>query len=136
MGYDLARPSAALKDGRVAGKMVLIVDDDRDSLEWMAMALESAGFSVATAVKVERAVDALEAGLRPAVIVTDLAMPQRDGWDFVRYLGKDPELRSIPVVVTSGRTQAEARVAADVFLQKPVTPEQLVSAVASLARGV
>jgi CheY-like chemotaxis protein len=109
---------------------ILVVDDDPDVRDVLALVLELEGYAV------ERAIDGLDALLAlrtaplPAAIVLDLEMPSMAGVEFRAAQLRDPALARIPVLVlsASGRT-----VGAQLRLPKPVEPEALVRAVRELA---
>src|SRR5690606_4245035 len=86
---------------------LLLVDDDVESLATMGRLLEAEGWTILTA---ENGAEALEmlSKTRPAAIVLDLMMPEMDGFEFLQHLGEDAQLRSIPVVVMSGKDPTEA----------------------------
>jgi CheY-like chemotaxis protein len=109
---------------------VLVVEDDHDTREAFAAVAESLGLLAATAVNGLDALDRLRSGLRPCLIVLDIAMPVMDGFAFRREQLADPSLADIPVAVMSGggwATEVDARkLGLAVFLAKPVDPEQLV----------
>ena len=112
---------------------ILVVEDDRDTLSGLFMLLTHAGFSVQTAEHGAQAVDLLAHGLRPGVILLDLMMPKVTGWDVLKHLQTDPELREIPVVVmTAVAESAKPVVGADVVLRKPIEPDRLIAEVARL----
>jgi DNA-binding NtrC family response regulator len=114
----------------VGTRTILLIEDDNDVREALAVFLRKHGLTVRTA---NHGLDALrkmnqEGEEPPAVIVVDLKMPIMDGWDF---LEKCPE--GIPIVVLSGmedvyRTKAHPDVVA--VLQKPVTIDVLVGTLA------
>lgn len=122
---------------RLAGKRVLLVDDDADALDVERVALERAGATVACAASVAEAAEAFST-LDPSVIVTDLAMPMVSGFDLLAELkvfwAIHPE-RAIPVLLLTAHARkdvvkdAVARGFAAV-LAKPLEPEALVEAVA------
>jgi len=113
--------------------LVLVVDDNPETLQMFEHALTLDGMTVRTAGSVLRALEALHDGSpRPAVIVTDLMMPQTTGWDFVKHLRGEAALQSIPIVVITGADPGETAHLADVVLQKPVAPAQLTETVRAL----
>jgi CheY-like chemotaxis protein len=129
-------------DGALAGLRVLVVDDDRDTLELAAALLTLAG---ATAYRAEGVADALSmmAEHAPTVILTDLSMPEQDGYALLRQV-RDLERaaggRATPVVALSGNVYEEDRVrsrAAGFFahLAKPASLEDIVEAVRAAASG-
>lgn len=86
---------------------LLLVDDDAGSLATMARLLEASGWTVLAAGNGAEALDIL-AKTRPAAIVLDLMMPEMDGFEFLQHLGDDSQLKSIPVIVMSGKDPTEA----------------------------
>jgi CheY-like chemotaxis protein len=116
-----------------AAPLVMIVDDHEDACEMYAVYFESAGFS---ARAVFDGIEALRlaADLLPAAIVTDLAMPEFDGWEFVRRLKADARTAAIPIVMVSGHadqaTQERAeREGCARFFAKPCIPADVEAAV-------
>ncbi|HEY8516724.1 MAG TPA: response regulator [Candidatus Binatia bacterium] len=80
---------------------VLVVEDTPDSREVLGMLLESEGYRVAYAVDGQDALEQLEAGLRPCLIVLDVAMPRMNGIEFRRVQASDERFRDIPVILYS-----------------------------------
>jgi PAS domain S-box-containing protein len=122
------------------GVRVLVVDDRDDALELTALMLRGEGAEVKTATAARRAYEIVE-GWRPDVLVSDLAMPNADGFMLLHGLRAalaaqgDP----LPAVALSAYGTAENRLQAtdagfDVYLTKPVDPQKLAEAVAGLAR--
>jgi CheY-like chemotaxis protein len=110
---------------------VLVVDDHEDTREMSLIVLRSQGFEAAVAESGAAAFDrACE--LRPDVIVTDLAMPDGDGWELIQKLASDARTKDIPVVMLTAcgteavrlRAQRE-RLAA--FFFKPCAPDVLAA---------
>jgi CheY-like chemotaxis protein len=121
------------------GLTVVVVDDDPDALELFAAILGACGAAVVTAIS---ALDALAviADRRPHVVVSDIAMPDGDGYWLVRELRRlgDPAVSGVPVVAATafGREHSRERLLAGGFvdhLQKPVDPEELCRAIARAA---
>ena len=84
-----------------AGPLVLIVEDNPESADVLRRVLIFRGYSVATAVDGVDALALLRSGLRPAVIILDLWMPNMDGRQFRAEQLADPALARIPVIVYS-----------------------------------
>jgi CheY-like chemotaxis protein len=109
--------------------LVLVVDDHEDTRQMSLIVLRSQGFSAMAAVGGEAGfVCACEQ--QPDVIVTDLAMPDGDGWEFVQRLSTDPRTAKIPVVmVTACATEAVRERAKQenlaAFFFKPCSPDVL-----------
>lgn len=112
---------------------ILLVEDDPDSLTGLFTLLTRAGHSVITAANGEQAIDLLAHGIAPRLLILDLMMPKVTGWDVLRYLREDPELRHAAVIVTTALEPAQARtVGADVLLQKPLQIDHLLREVSRL----
>ncbi|CAN5531845.1 hypothetical protein BH23ACI1_BH23ACI1_31090 [soil metagenome] len=115
---------------------VLVVEDNPETLNMLARSLELEGIKVRTANSVFRALEALHDGLpRPALIITDLMMPQTTGWDFLKHLRAEPALSSMPVVVITGTEPGEGEALADIVLQKPLDPVELARTVRTMLQA-
>jgi CheY-like chemotaxis protein len=108
---------------------VLVVDDDDWIISGVTVALNAAGFEVCSATNGR---EGLRAALqkRPDVIVTDVVMPEMDGWAFVRQLRAHPDFALVPVLFLTSRSAAEDRISgfqlgADDYLGKPVNLAEL-----------
>jgi two-component system response regulator VicR len=113
--------------------MVLVVDDNPETLDLMAFALESEGFRVRKAKTVLKALEMLHDGTtRPNLILTDLVMPQTSGRDFLKHLRDDETLKTLPIIVMTGADAGESAALADVVLQKPVDPLHVASTARTL----
>lgn len=112
--------------------LILVVDDDQNTREAVETLLELDGYRVATASDGRDALDLLEGGLQPALIVLDMNMPRMDGLAFRDAQRRRPALAAIPVIVCSGCVEQEERMAAMgsvVFLRKPMSVDLLQTAV-------
>jgi CheY-like chemotaxis protein len=113
--------------------LVLVVDDNPETLDLFALCLENEGLRVRKAKTVLKALEILHDGSpRPSLIITDLMMPQTTGWDFLKHLRDDATLQAIPVVVITGAEAGESGRLADVVLQKPVDPLSVTDTVRRL----
>jgi CheY-like chemotaxis protein len=81
---------------------VLVVDDDNNVRSLYADALSEAGHVVAVAVDGADALERLQGGAVPCVVLADVRMPRMDGWELSRAVAQDPQLASVPVVVVTG----------------------------------
>jgi CheY-like chemotaxis protein len=112
--------------------LVLIVDDDVNSREAVEALLELGGYQVAAAGDGREALDLLDSGLRPALIVLDMNMPRMDGVEFRRAQRHRPAIANIPVIVCSGCMDDGERLAAlgsVTFLSKPIAIDRFEDAV-------
>jgi signal transduction histidine kinase/CheY-like chemotaxis protein len=137
-GANITAPAA---DGlRLDGIHVVLVEDDTDGREVLALLLELAGAKVAPFESVREALKAIDA-LRPDVIVSDIGMPDEDGFTLIRRLRAREAERggsTVPAIALTGYVGSEDRtrmLAAgfQAHLRKPVEPDEVVAAVASLA---
>lgn len=114
---------------------VLIVDDDPDIRDALGECLRYEGYGVHAAVDGRDALDRLEFGLRPDVILLDLMMPVLNGFDVLQALRKRPDWKTIPVVVVSANRgyEAEDLEGAVSILRKPVNVDRLIAVVEQAA---
>jgi signal transduction histidine kinase/ActR/RegA family two-component response regulator len=124
----------AAEPGRAS---ILLVDDDRASLDLMTAYLEGSGLHL------ERATDGVEALrlaglLRPAALVLDIRLPHLDGWQVLDRLRQDPRTAAIPTVVVSVLDERARGLAlgAAAYLLKPVSRDDLLAALAQVGVGV
>ncbi len=117
-------------------KSILVVDDDQSLRELLKLHLSSAGYSVTTAS------DGIEAGYAvlkepPDLIITDVNMPNMDGYQFVEALKSDKSLPKIPVIfLTSMDDVARGKdLGAVGYITKPVRADRLLAVVAEHLPG-
>jgi PAS domain S-box-containing protein len=123
----------------LAGITVLAVDDEPDALNLVRRVLESCGARVVTAGSARDAL-ALVAAERPDMIVSDVGMPDEDGYDLIRRVRALPADRGgrTPAAALTAFARAEDRTRAlragyQTHVAKPVEPAELTAVVASLA---
>jgi signal transduction histidine kinase/ActR/RegA family two-component response regulator len=118
---------------------VLAVDDDPDALGLVREILESTGARVRTATSARDALQSIEQEL-PDVLVSDLGMPEMDGYDLIQRVRRmDGPARQLPAAALTAYARSEDRTKAlrsgfEMHLPKPIDPSELIAAVASLAR--
>ena len=138
----LARAEAPGQEGPsqpLDGLRLLLVDDDLDTCEAMSVLLSRAGARVATASSVPEALAQL-ARSRPDLLITDIGMPERDGYDLLRQVRmRSPEQGGgLPAVAMTAYARPEDRERAlaagfQEHLPKPVDPADLIVVLARLA---
>ena len=116
---------------------ILIVDDDEDLRDVIALAVGAMGYPVETARDGVEAMHYLtKEGLRPALILLDMMMPRMDGEAVLTALHHDSSLANIPVVLLSGHTAAQQKaheLHAHGCLAKPIELDALTSTVERFA---
>jgi CheY-like chemotaxis protein len=124
---SIAMADAHSEPPSIAGVRVLVVDDNPDALEVLALALEFAGAHVIRAISVDDAVQ-----VEPAefdVVITDLGMPHRSGYEFLEIMRE--RAPAIPVVAVTGfsthpEQQWDTSSGFAMYLTKPVDHDELV----------
>jgi signal transduction histidine kinase/ActR/RegA family two-component response regulator len=124
------------------GLRVLVVDDEADARDLIGVILRGRGAAVDAVASATDALDAIERA-RPDVVVSDISMPESDGYEFIRELRRreaeagDAAAATPAVALTAyARSQDRERALAagfQVHLAKPVEPDDLIVAVAELA---
>ena len=111
---------------------VLVVDDYDDGREAIVAMLDVEGFDVIGAASGSAALDLLQGGLRPCVVVLDIRLPDLDGWEVWDRMKTHDELARTSVVLLSSEptdhTRAKA-VGIREFLRKPIDGRALIAAV-------
>jgi PAS domain S-box-containing protein len=140
-GDGPARPPAAdaVEEVRLDGVRVLVLEDQNDVRDFLSVSLAHYGATVSAFATTGEALQALEEQ-RPHVLVSDIAMPGEDGYDFIRRVrALSPERGGqTPAAAVTAYAKGEdgARVLTagfQVHLAKPVQPAELASVVATLA---
>ena len=116
--------------------LVLVVDDDPDILQTLALCLTTEGYRVTTASNGQEALDLLNKE-RPACVLLDLMMPVMDGWQFVAEL-EQRGWRKSPLLILSADRAVQghaAKLRAEAFLAKPFDLDELLGKVLQLTGG-
>jgi CheY-like chemotaxis protein len=125
----------------LAGALVLVVDDEAAIQQPLRILLQEAGAKTAWAASATEALDAIQRR-RPDVIVTDICMPGRDGYDLIRSIRDLPPERGgqVPAIALTGYAASTDRDSAlsagfQEHIAKPVEPAVLIAAIAALVSG-
>ena len=119
-----------------AAKRILLAEDDPVTARFVGSLLEEHGYQVVVAEDGDHALQ-IAAEAAPDLIVSDLVMPYRDGYEVLRALRNDPRFRAVPVVILSMRDREEDIVrgfeqGADDYVVKPFNARELVARVKKL----
>ncbi|NDJ52303.1 MAG: response regulator [Chloroflexi bacterium] len=119
----------------MSNRRVLVIDDDKNIVEMIKLALSNYGFEVLTALDGEVGVDMFLTE-HPDVVVLDIAMPGVDGYQVIERMraAESEEENSTPIIMLTAHQQPVMReyahdLGADVYLTKPVIPKTLVRAI-------
>lgn len=120
---------------KMSGK-ILLVDDEPGLREAVQAYLEDSGFHVDVASNANEGWDILQSHL-PDLVITDIMMPQVDGYQFLQKLREEPRFKALPVVFLTAKGMTTDRIqgyqaGCDAYLSKPFDPEELVAIVENL----
>ncbi|HLJ33123.1 MAG TPA: response regulator [Ktedonobacteraceae bacterium] len=113
-------------------KKVLVVDDERDILDFLQIILEEEGYIVMTTDKGDY-LEKLQNGGLPDVILLDMLLSGKDGREIVRYFKSQEKTKHIPVIMFSAHPGAEEtarKAGADDFVAKPFEIDALLEKLA------
>jgi twitching motility two-component system response regulator PilH len=115
---------------------VLVVDDSKTESLFLARLLQGHGFSVRTADGADEAMRCL-AQQRPDLILLDVVMPGRNGFQLARALTRDPVYSAVPIILCTSKNQETDRIwglrqGARDLIVKPVDPASLLAKIAAL----
>jgi CheY-like chemotaxis protein/two-component sensor histidine kinase len=134
---DQERLVSTLQDllGQVSSPLVLVVDDDRDTVRTLEQTLSSRGFDVATAHDGREALDSV-AARKPDLMLLDLRMPVMDGYEVIHAIKTAPETMDIPIVaMTAYHVDSDKDAILSLAVgqvSKPLEAENLVLEIESL----
>ena len=117
---------------------VMVVDDAYSDLKLMESILRGAGHEVISLSDGEKLEDQMHAE-HPDVLLLDIIMPRRNGYEILRALRRDTRTSKTPIVLVSSKNQESDRLwgkkqGADEYLTKPFTSDQLLNVVSRFAR--
>jgi DNA-binding response OmpR family regulator len=117
---------------------VLIVDDDKEAVRLMRAYLEQSGYEVLVAYEGESAMHMLRRE-HPDLLLLDLMLPQRDGWEITRLARSDPALSQVPIIMLTARVNDTDKIVglemgANDYVTKPYNPREVVARVRAQLR--
>ncbi len=120
--------------------MVLVVEDSIPQREMITELLKGSGLTVTAATDGVEALEHIQAGPLPDLVVLDIVMPRMNGYEFCRRLKTDPVTQNVPIVMCSSKGEEFDRYwgmkqGADAYIAKPFQPTELVGTVKQLLRG-
>ena len=123
--------------GQPTGNL-LLVDDEPGLREAVQAYLEDSGFSVRAASNATEGWEMLQQ-MTPDLVISDIMMPQVDGYEFLRQMRDDDRFKALPVVFLTARGMTSDRIqgydaGCDAYLSKPFDPDELVSIVTGIIK--
>lgn len=114
----------------VAGRRLLVVEDEANIVEALSYVLQRAGFQVETVSDGDEALERLKRESYAAVVL-DIMIPGMNGFEILRAVRADPRLVDLPIVVLTARSQAKDRelaeeIGASAFITKPFSNAEVV----------
>lgn len=118
---------------------ILVVDDDKEVVRLMRAYLEQAGYEVVVAYDGETAVHNVRRE-KPDLVLLDLMLPDRDGYDITRLVRSDKSLANIPIIMLTARVEDTDKIiglelGADDYVTKPYNPREVVARVRARLRN-
>jgi DNA-binding NarL/FixJ family response regulator len=115
---------------------LLLVDDEPGLREAVQAYLEDSGFTVDVAGSAREAWEILQQRT-PELVISDIMMPQVDGYQFLKQMREDPRFKALPVVFLTARGMKSDRIqgyqaGCDAYIPKPFEPDELVAIVENL----
>jgi CheY-like chemotaxis protein/signal transduction histidine kinase/HAMP domain-containing protein len=120
-------------DDALAGRKVLVVDDDVRNIFAVSSVLERRGMTVLSAGTGREAIAMIESTPDLAIVLMDIMMPEMDGYETMQVIRQNPALRRLPIIALTAKAMKGDRercleAGASEYLAKPVNTEQLLSA--------
>lgn len=108
---------------------LLLVDDEPGLREAVQLYLEDSGFTVDVASNARQGWELLEQNL-PDLVISDIMMPEVDGYQFLQQLREDPRFKTLPVIFLTAKGMTTDRIqgyqaGCDAYISKPFDPEEL-----------
>ncbi len=118
---------------------ILIAEDEPSILESLDFILRRAGWTISAVTDGEAALEAIRR-IRPRMVVLDVMLPKRSGFDVLKHIRADAETRTLPVLILTAKGQQQDRriaeeLGADGFVTKPYANADVVGAVRQLLSG-
>jgi CheY-like chemotaxis protein/HAMP domain-containing protein/signal transduction histidine kinase len=120
-------------DEALAGRKVLVVDDDVRNIFALSSVLERRGMTVLSAGTGREAIETIQTTSDLAIVLMDIMMPEMDGYETMQVIRQNPSLRRLPIIALTAKAMKGDRercleAGASEYLAKPVNTEQLLSA--------
>jgi DNA-binding response OmpR family regulator len=117
-------------EGRVMSKRILIVDDEEVIRKFLKIHLNKLGYEVTEAEDGEKAIEKIGGG-KFDLIICDVMMPNKNGWEVIKEVKSNPELNEIPIILLTAKNDEVDmfkgyELGANYYMTKPFTKDQLL----------
>ncbi|HSJ54263.1 MAG TPA: response regulator transcription factor [Anaerolineae bacterium] len=117
---------------------ILVVDDDKQIVRLLRTYLEQSGYQALVAYDGESALHIIRRE-RPDLVLLDLMLPDRDGWELMRIVRGDASLQGLPVIMLTARADDQDKIVglelgADDYVAKPFNPREVVARLRAVLR--
>jgi two-component system phosphate regulon response regulator PhoB len=121
-----------------SGNSVLIIEDERDVVDLLALNLRKAGFTTSTALDGVAGLEKARSE-KPALIILDLMLPKMPGLQVCKILKSDPGTRQVPIMILTAKADEIDRIVglefgADDYVTKPFSPREVVLRIRAIMR--
>jgi len=121
-----------------SGKTVLIIEDERDVVDLLALNLRKAGFATSTAPDGAAGLEKARSE-KPSLIILDLMLPKMPGLEVCKILKSDPGTRQVPIMMLTAKAEEIDRIVglefgADDYVTKPFSPREVVLRIRAIMR--
>jgi DNA-binding response OmpR family regulator len=119
-------------------KRVLVIEDEKDMADIVAIFLRKEGYEVECAYDGEKGLDKIRS-LKPDLVILDIMLPKLDGRDLLKTVRQEADIKDTPILVLSAKSQQWDRdigleLGADEYLEKPFDGLRLVRQVRNILR--
>jgi two-component system chemotaxis response regulator CheY len=126
--------------GKIMGKTVLVVDDSVSMRQMVSFTLSGAGYEVVEAGDGKEAVDKLNAGTQPNLVITDLNMPNMDGISLIKAVRGMAAHKFTPILMLTTESSDDKKkegqsAGATGWVVKPFNPEQMLATIKKVLPG-
>lgn len=122
----------------MTNKQILIIEDDKDISDLISHYIKQEGFIPNTASNGEEGLWQIKTK-RPSLIILDIMLPQKNGYEVMRELKNNKETRDIPVIILTAKSDEIDKViglelGADDYISKPFSPRELIARIKAVFR--
>lgn len=129
-----------MREGGPVPVNVLIAEDEPNIVESLRFLLNQAGCDVEAVFDGDAAIQRLQAGPAPDVLILDLMIPKKNGFEIMKWIRAEPDLNKVPILMLTAKGQDQDRRTAeelgvDAFITKPFSNRDVADQVLRLSGG-